>query len=226
MNKSVIIVAAGSGLRMGSSIPKQFIVIQGKPILMHTIQRFYTYDSDINIIVVLPDGEKERWNSLLEQYSFPIKHKIVSGGETRFDSVLNGLKEVENGIVGVHDGVRPLISSELISRCFSEAEKFSNAIPAIPVTDTIRETGPAGSKTIDRSNLRQVQTPQCFDVAGLKKAYANAKAKNFTDDAGVFENDGNSIHLIPGEKRNIKITDPDDLVIAAAVMASGSQLLK
>lgn len=219
--KSVIIVAAGSGSRMGSTVPKQFLLLNGIPILMHTMKRFHAYDQDMNIVVVLSACEKERWNSLIKQHHFTLRHKIANGGETRFDSVQNGLLEVESGIVGIHDGVRPLISIELISRCYSEAEKFSNAIPVIPVTDTIRETGTGGSKTIDRSNLRQVQTPQCFDVAKLKKAYAAATGNNFTDDAGVFENAGNKIHLVEGEKLNIKITDPADLIIAEAVLAAG-----
>ena len=218
MRKAVIIVAAGSGSRMNSTIPKQFMELNGKPILMHTIQRFYEYNPEILIIVVLPENEIETWNALLKKYTFSIPHTIVKGGTKRFHSVKNGLEILsEHCIVGIHDGVRPLCTPVLIRRCFDEAEKNSNAVPTIQITETVREVTNEENYVIDRKNLRTIQTPQCFDSILLKKAYQNSEAENFTDDAGVFERTGNKIHLIEGEKSNIKITVKDDLVIASAL---------
>jgi len=221
MNKSVIIVAAGQGLRMNANVPKQFLELNGKPILMHTIQRFYEYQQDIIIIVVLPEKEFESWNALVKKNAFTIPHKLVAGGTKRFYSVMNGLKILNNPcIVAIHDGVRPFISLQLIRRCFEKAEKKSNAVPAIPISETIREINNENNFIINRENFRIIQTPQCFDSVKLKKAYEKAGKTgndNFTDDAGVFENDGNEINLVEGEKNNIKITIPDDLVIASAI---------
>lgn len=222
MIKSVVIVAAGTGSRMGSLIPKPYLLLHGLPILMHTIRRFYAYDPAINLIVVISPGEIDRWNSLILQYQFSINHTVISGGATRFDSVRIGLTLIDTGLVAIHDGVRPLISIELIKRCFEEAAKFSNAVPAIPVIDTIRKNESGFNVAIDRTNLRQVQTPQCFDTIKLKSAYSISKGKNFTDDAGVFEAAGNKIHLVEGEKLNIKITDSSDLIIADAIMNSNN----
>ncbi len=218
MNRTAIIVAAGSGSRMNANIPKQFMELNGKPILMHTIQRFHEYDPGIFIILVLPENEIETWNALLKKYTFSIPHTIVKGGIKRFHSVKNGLEILsEHCIVGIHDGVRPLCTPVLIRRCFDEAEKNSNAIPAIHITETVREVTNEENSVIDRKNLRIIQTPQCFDSILLKKAYQNSEAENFTDDAGAFERDGNKIHLIEGEKNNIKITVMDDLLIASSL---------
>jgi 2-C-methyl-D-erythritol 4-phosphate cytidylyltransferase len=219
MEKSVIIVAGGAGIRMGGNIPKQFILLNGLPILMHSIKRFHEYDSNVRIIVVLPAAETDRWKSLINKYKFSVPHKVVYGGQSRFESVQNGLKEVHSGIVAIHDGVRPLISTKLIGHCFLEAESYSNAIPSIPVTDTIRMANEVENIMIDRALLKRIQTPQCFEVEMLKKAYEAAPNQDYTDDAGVFESIGNMIHLVEGEKLNIKITDPDDLVVAEAIMA-------
>ena len=220
MIKSVIIVAAGSGSRMGSDVPKQFMLLKNLPIIMHTINRFYSYDPEIRIIMVLSANDIERWNTLKREFNFTVKHEVVTGGKTRTASVINGLNKIENGIVGIHDGVRPLASTALITTCFNQAMIHSNAIPAIAVVDTIRETNGELSKQIDRANLRQVQTPQCFDAVKLKEAYLHSSGKSFTDDAGVFEAAGNKIHLIEGEKMNIKITDRVDLLIADAIFFS------
>ena len=218
MNKSVIIVAGGSGTRMGANIPKQFVVLNNKPVLMHCIKRYHEYDSKLPINLVLPETEIETWNSLIKKFSFSISHKIIKGGISRFHSVKNGLDNLnEHCLVAIHDGVRPLCSIELIKRCFDEAEKNSNAVPAIRITETIRELKNDKNSIVDRENFRIIQTPQCFNSELLKKAYLNPDAENFTDDAGVFESDGNKIHLIDGEKSNIKITVKEDLIIAAAL---------
>lgn len=217
MKKSVIIVAAGTGSRMNASIPKQFIELDGKPILMHTILRFYEYDPGITIILVLSENEIESWNSLVNKHSFSIKHTIVKGGEKRFHSVKNGLGAItEKCIIAIHDGVRPFCSMALIKRCFEEAEKKSNAIPAISIYETMRKVEGEKNFTVTRDNFRIIQTPQCFDSALLIKAYQNSGAENFTDDATVFESDGNRINLVDGEKNNIKITIQEDLIIASA----------
>ncbi len=197
MKKSVIIVAAGSGSRMNSKTPKQFIELNGKPILMHTINRFHEFDPGISIVLVLSENEIESWNSLVKKHSFSISHNLVKGGKKRFHSVKNGLAVItENGIVAIHDGVRPFCSPALIKRCFDEADKKTNAIPALHIPETIREVNGENNFTVDRDNFRIIQTPQCFDALLLKKAYQNIDAENFTDDAGVFERDGNKIHLI------------------------------
>ena len=218
MNKSVIIVAAGTGSRMNASIPKQFIELDGKPILMHTILRFYEYDPGIKIILVLSENEIETWNNLVKKYSFLIKHAIVKGGEKRFHSVKNGLRTInEKCIVAIHDGVRPLCTNSLIKRCFEEAEKKSNAVPAIPIYETIRKVEGEKNFLVTRENFKIIQTPQCFDSALLINAYQNSATENFTDDATVFESDGNKIHLVEGEKNNIKITIQEDLIIASTL---------
>ena len=218
MNKSVIIVAAGAGSRMNASVPKQFIELDGKPILMHTILRFHEYDPGITIILVLSENEIETWNNLLKKHSFTIKHTIVKGGEKRFHSVKNGLRAItEKCVVAIHDGVRPFCTLALIKRCFDEAEINSNAIPAIPIFETIRNVEGERNFIVNRDNFRIIQTPQCFDSYLLIKAYQNNRTENFTDDASVFESDGNKINIVEGEKNNIKITIQEDLIIASAL---------
>jgi 2-C-methyl-D-erythritol 4-phosphate cytidylyltransferase len=218
--RTAIIVAGGYGSRMGADTPKQFLLLAGKPILMHTLQRFHDADPSMKIILVLPENEIIRWKTLIDDHNFQIHHAIVYGGNTRFESVRNGMQEVHTGTVGIHDGVRPLVSPQLILRCFEEAEEFSNAVPAIEVSDTIRVLEGHTSRTIDRAMLRRIQTPQCFDADMLKKAYETANEGMFTDDAGVFESIGNVIHLVDGEKNNIKITDREDLALAEKILNS------
>lgn len=219
MKRSVIIVAGGSGKRMNAVIPKQFMLLNGKPVLMHSIERFYNYDSSMSIVVVLPESEVKEWNKLISNQAFSIKHDIVIGGATRFESVQNGLSKItEHCIVAIHDGVRPLCSSMLINRCFEDAVKYSNAIPSIPVSDSIRIVEGEKNRIADRDSLRIIQTPQCFDSVMIKKAYLNNEAAQCTDDAGVFELDGNTVHLTQGERFNIKITVPEDLKIVEAIL--------
>jgi 2-C-methyl-D-erythritol 4-phosphate cytidylyltransferase len=215
MEKTVLIVAGGKGTRMNSPVPKQFLLLEGKPVLMHVIKRFRQYESSIRIVITLPHSQIEAWDILCSEHSFTNDVEVISGGETRTLSVLNGLKVLStNGIVAIHDGVRPLVSTELIRKCFDAAEKFGCAIPILPVTDSIREIKMDESFAVDRDNFRIVQTPQCFVTGLLRKAYESSPEKNFTDDAGIFERCGNRIHLIDGEKKNIKITTAEDLAIA------------
>ncbi|MBN9302319.1 MULTISPECIES: 2-C-methyl-D-erythritol 4-phosphate cytidylyltransferase [Dysgonomonas] len=219
MKKNVIIVAGGKGLRMGNDLPKQFIPIGGKPVLMRTIEAFYRFDQDINIILVLPVSHQDYWKSLCEEYNFSIEHLIANGGETRFHSVKNGLALVTDGLVGVQDGVRPFGSVEMIKRCFDAAREYPAVIPVIDSTDSLREVVDEDkSRIVDRSKIRLVQTPQVFDVNVLKKAYQTDFKETFTDDASVVEAMGVNVHLVKGEVTNIKITTPLDLKIGELII--------
>lgn len=219
MKKNVIIVAGGKGLRMGNDLPKQFIPIGGKPVLMRTIEAFYRFDQDINIILVLPVSHQDYWKSLCEEYNFSIEHTIANGGETRFHSVKNGLALVADGLVGVQDGVRPFGSVEMIKRCFDAAREYPAVIPVIDSTDSLRKVVDEDkSRIVDRSKIRLVQTPQVFDVNVLKKAYQTDFKETFTDDASVVEAMGVDVHLVKGEVTNIKITTPLDLKIGELII--------
>lgn len=212
MKKYVIIVAGGKGLRMGKDVPKQFLLLQGKPILIRTIERFVEYDPSISIILVLPKDQQEYWASLCKEHRFNYPHRIADGGETRFHSVKNGLQWVEgDGWVAVHDGVRPFVSCRTIDACFQEAAASGAAIPTLPVIETLRESTATGSRTVDRNRFCTVQTPQVFTAALLKEAYKQPYTDAFTDDASVVEAAGHAISLIPGNRENIKITTPFDL---------------
>ena len=218
-SKSVIIVAGGKGLRMGSDLPKQFIPIGGKPVLIRTIEAFHAYDSNIAIILVLPYSHQVYWKELCANYHFGIPHTIAMGGETRFHSVKNGLGLVNGGIVAVQDGVRPFASKEMIARCFDATEEYQAVIPVIDSTDSLREmTEGTKSKIIDRSKIRLVQTPQVFHTDILKKAYETEFKDTFTDDASVVESMGIDVHLVKGEVTNIKITTPLDLKIGELIV--------
>jgi 2-C-methyl-D-erythritol 4-phosphate cytidylyltransferase len=218
-NQYIVIVAGGSGTRMKSDLPKQFIEIAGKPILMHTIENFFTFDCDMEIVVVLPENQIEFWQELCAEHQFSIPHKIVKGGETRYHSVRNGLESIPDaGIVGIHDGVRPLVSHEVIERCFAHAREKGNAIPCIAVHESVREISENGNAISDRSKLRLIQTPQVFDVSLIKKAFETGFDPSFTDDASVLEKAGFKIELVEGNRENIKVTEPFDLMVAEAVM--------
>lgn len=223
MNNYVIVVAGGSGTRMKSVVPKQFLELAGKPILMHTLERFVMFDPAIKVILVLPEAHQSTWKELCVLHAFTLKHSVVNGGETRFHSVKNGLNSISGGgIVAVHDGVRPLVSIATIARCFDETKKKGNAIPCIPVHETVRQIEGDGSKLVDRSALRLVQTPQVFKVHQLQQAYNQEYQSFFTDDASVLENKGEKIHLVEGNRENIKITEPADLILAKSVIEAGS----
>ena len=217
----IIIVAGGKGLRMGSDIPKQFLPVCGLPVLMRTIRRFREYSADINIILVLPKSQQDYWHSLCKEYQFDERYSIVDGGETRFHSVSNGLALIPDdaeGVVGVHDGVRPFPSIDVIAGCYETARHQGAVIPVIPVVETVRHLEGDNSKTVSRDEYRLVQTPQTFDIQLLKRAYRQQFTPMFTDDASVVEALGDTITLVEGNRENIKITTPFDLIIATAIL--------
>ena len=221
----VIIVAGGKGLRMGSDIPKQFLPIGGKPVLMRTLERFREYDADLQIILVLPEAQQAYWHQLCEEYHFDVTYTLANGGQTRFHSVQNGLAKVPDdaeGVVGVHDGVRPFPSIEVIRNCYETARTAKAVIPVIPVVETVRQLFSNGrqkeSRTVPRDEYRLVQTPQTFDIQLLKAANRQPYNDGFTDDASVVESYGHQITLVEGNRENIKITTPYDLKIAEVLV--------
>lgn len=217
--RSVLIVAGGKGLRMGKETPKQFLLLSGVPVLMYTVRSFYEADPDAQIIVVLPEDHFDNWYELQRTHNFRIPHKTVAGGETRFHSVKNGLAEVPaHGFVAIHDGARPLIDPVDIKRLFIVAEIEGNAVPVIPLTESLRQVKDTQSEIVNRTKYRLVQTPQIFPAEKLKKAYETGYDPGFTDDASVYEAAGFSVHITEGNPRNIKITRPDDLLIAQALL--------
>ena len=223
----VIIVAGGKGLRMGSDIPKQFLPIGGKPVLMRTLERFRAYSEALQIILVLPEAQQDYWQKLCQQYDFQVNYQIANGGQTRFHSVQNGLALIPDdaeGVVGVHDGVRPFPSIEVIARCYETARTAKAVIPVIPIVETVRQILPCNqsnpntpsnpsSNTVPRDQYRLVQTPQTFDIQLLKAANRQPYNDGFTDDASVVESYGHQITLVEGNRENIKITTPYDLRI-------------
>ena len=215
MKKHIIIVAGGKGLRMGGDIPKQFLPICGKPVLMRTLEAFHAYDASMHLILVLPVSQQAYWKQLCEEFQFELVHEIADGGETRFHSVKNGLALVkEDGLVGVHDGVRPFVSQEVIARCYEEAVSLKAVIPVIGVVETVRHLIEEGSETVPRDQYKLVQTPQVFDVALLRRAYQQEYTDLFTDDASVVEALGEKVYLVEGNRENIKLTTPFDLKLA------------
>ena len=214
----IIIVAGGKGLRMGTDIPKQFLPIGGKPVLMRTIERFRNYSPTLGIILVLPKTQQEYWRELCLKYNFTEEYLLADGGETRFHSVKKGLGLIpdnEKGVVGVHDGVRPFVSIDVIRRCYTFAHEQGPVIPVIPVVETLRHVT-EGTKP--RSDYRLVQTPQVFDIQLLKTAYKQDYSDAFTDDASVVEALGHPVGLVDGNRENIKITTPYDLKIAETLL--------
>ena len=219
MKKFVILVAGGSGIRMGSEIPKQFLELCGKPVLMHTIQVFRDFDPEIKIILVLPEDQLQFWKGLCLKHSFSLIHQIVSGGKTRFHSVKNGLSQIEGeGIVFIHDGVRPLVSRETLSRCLETAQESGNAIPVLPVTESLRKLEGNQNISVDRSQYFSVQTPQTFRSKQILEAFQQHFDPAFTDDASVAEKAGFPIFMVEGNSENIKITTPTDLIVAEALL--------
>ena len=214
MTDYVIIVAGGKGLRMGSDIPKQFLPIGGRPVLMRTIERFREYSADLRIILVLPKAQQDYWRQLCRDYHFDVEYQLADGGETRFHSVQHGLALIPDdahGVVGVHDGVRPFPSIDVIRNCYETARTARAVIPVIPVVETLRHVTEG---TVPRGDYRLVQTPQTFDIQLLKAANRQPYNDGFTDDASVVEAYGHPITLVDGNRENIKITTPYDLKIA------------
>lgn len=224
MEKHIIIVAGGSGTRMNSVSPKQFLELKNKPILMRTVDAFTNSIPGINVIIVLLSQYNDEWKGLCEKYSFSTPHQLVSGGETRFHSVKNGLALVpENCIVGVHDAARPLVSAETILKTFQMADQKGNASPSFPITESIRKVEGENNNSVNRDDYYIIQTPQCFNSNILKKAFLQDFSPNFTDDASVIEAMGEKINLVEGNRENIKITTPQDLIIAEALMNAKPQ---
>ena len=215
MKRYAVIVAGGQGVRMGADRPKQFLEIGGKPILQHTIERFLAFDPSVEIIVVLPSAQKQWWREHCRQTGFVERYSMVSGGITRFHSVQNALAYVgDEGVVAIHDGVRPLVSTALLERLFSAAATHPAVIPAVPVVESLRRAADGTSVPVSRDGMMLVQTPQVFAAEVLKQAYTQPYATSFTDDASVVEAAGTPIHIVTGERTNIKITTPDDLSFA------------
>ena len=222
MDRYAILVAGGKGLRMGSDIPKQFLPLRGRPVLMHTIDVFRRTYPDIHIILVLPREQQDYWRQLCGQHDYDVELCVADGGETRFHSVYNGLSLIPDdarGVVGVHDGVRPFVSPETIRRCYEAAEECGAVVPVVPVVETVRQVlADGGSMTVDRNAYRLVQTPQTFDIQLLKKAYGQPFDPFFTDDASVVEAMGHPIKLVEGNNENIKLTNPADLKLAEGMV--------
>lgn len=231
MRKYILIVAGGKGLRMGGDLPKQFIPLEGKPILMHTLETFHRWDDSAELVLVLPEDHQSYWNMLCREIGCKAPHRIVNGGETRFHSVRNGLQFLseeivntsegnEKALIAVHDGVRPFVAPEVISACFAEAERSGAAIPVIPMIDSLRETNGKGSHPVDRGRYVAVQTPQVFRSDILLEAYKQPFDSLFTDDASVVEAAGIPVCLVTGNRENIKITTPFDLLIAKGMFST------
>lgn len=221
MDRYAVIVAGGRGSRMQSELPKQFMLLLDLPVLMHTIERFVMAYDDIHLILVLPKDQVAFWKNLCAQMDFSIDHEIAEGGETRFESVKKGLALCPGeGLVAIHDGVRPLVTPDLIQRCFIQAAEHGSALPVIPLSQSIRKTENGTNHSMSRDGLVAVQTPQCFRLSKLKPCYDLPYNPSFTDDATVFESAGYKVHLVEGEATNLKITTPEDLKIAEAILAS------
>ena len=224
MKRAVVIVAGGSGSRMGAKVPKQFLLLAGRPILMTTIDRFHSFDHTMQIIVVLPESQIDYWQGLCVDYQFVINHKIIKGGNSRFQSVANGLAAISDDVqlVAVHDGVRPLVNQNTIYQCFMSAAADGAAIPVVPAVESVRWVEDGASKALNRANIRLVQTPQVFRREVIIASYMQPYVDSFTDDASVAEAAGYAITLVEGNRENIKITTPDDLIFAEALMARES----
>ena len=217
--RTVIISAGGIGKRMGAQIPKQFLNLNNRPVLFHTIEKFAQFDPEIQIIVVLPANQIDYWKALCSKNNFLIELTIVKGGKERFFSVKNGLTLAKGEVIGVHDAVRPLVSIAVIANCFATAEEKGTAVPVFDISESIRKVDAKGSSTVNRDHYKLVQTPQCFRSEILKSAYALEFSDHFTDDASVVEQNGGVIHLIYGNEANIKITRPIDLRMAETLIS-------
>lgn len=215
-----ILVAGGTGTRMQNAIPKQFMLLGGQPVLMRTMGQFLTYNPHLPLIVVLPPDQMEAWQQLCRDYTFTLPHRVVAGGATRFASVKNGLAAITAGagVVAVHDGVRPLVPVPVIREAFAVAAEKGNAVAAVPLKESIRQLSATGSQALDRNQYRLVQTPQCFRLALLRRAYELPEEPLFTDDAAVVERLGESIYMTAGAYENIKITTPEDLIWAESFL--------
>ena len=221
MKKYAVIVAGGSGQRMQTAVPKQFLILGDKPVLAHTILAFYRYSEEVELIVVLPERQIKTWDKLCHKYKLQVPHRVVPGGDTRSKSVQQGLDQIKgNGLVAIHDGVRPLVSDTNIAAGYEQAEKHGAAISVVNLKDSLRKITDSGSSSVYRDSFRLVQTPQTFQVDLIKQAYAKAVPNTFTDDASVVEHAGLPLTLIDGDVRNLKITTPEDLLIAQVLLST------
>ncbi len=219
MKKYAIIVAGGTGTRMHGEVPKQFMLLSGKPVILYSIEAFFDFDPEIQIILVLHPEYREYWKQICKDFKISIPTKIAPGGETRFKSVRNGLELVgDNGLVAVHDAARPVINEVFIRSLFSEAEKYGSAMPGVPLNDTIRLLEGETSHQLDRTFLRAMQTPQVYEISELKRAYEQPFQPQFTDDASVMQSAGFPLHLTEGRPSNIKITSPEDMGLAEVLL--------
>ncbi len=221
MNRHFIVVAGGSGTRMNASLPKQFLLIDNKPLLMHTLQALHEAEPEANIVLVLPESHFQTWDRLCIDYSFNLKHRKVAGGQTRFESVKNGLSTITSGLIAVHDGVRPLVSATTVARCFEAASNFGAAVPVVDVNESVRFVDNDENRALNRASVKLVQTPQCFQFELMQKAFGQPYNEGFTDCASVLESDGVKIALVEGNVENIKITRPQDLPLAEWFIENG-----
>ena len=219
MERHAIIVAGGKGTRMGSETPKQFLPVHGIPILVHTIRAFLSADQQTQICLVLPEDQLERWSTIAVAYQLT-SLQVTVGGATRFESVKNGLKSIteKTGLVAIHDAVRPCIAPGIINRCYQVAKVAGSAIVCVPSKDSLRKKVDDATVAVDRSKYYLVQTPQVFDIAMINSAYHEASGDHFTDDASVVEHAGHQMSLVEGDYKNIKITTPEDLLVAEAYL--------
>ncbi|GAA4306977.1 2-C-methyl-D-erythritol 4-phosphate cytidylyltransferase [Nibribacter koreensis] len=218
-----IVVAGGTGSRMNAPLPKQFLPVAGLPVLMHTLLRFHAYNPAMPLVLVLPAAELATWKDLCLQYDFRVTHQVVAGGKTRFQSVQNGLAALriyEDGVVAVHDGVRPFVTQAIIHTAFETAHELGTAVVSVALKDSIRRVTGNVSKAVNRNAYKLVQTPQCFRLPLLRRAYEQGESSQFTDDASVVEKFGHKIHLVEGAYQNIKLTTPEDMLLAEAILAA------
>lgn len=221
LKRTAIITAGGVGKRMNSDVPKQFLLLGGTPILMHTIQRFYDFDHSIEILVTLPKDWWSYWNELCENHKFEISVQLIEGGKERYHSVKKAIQVAKGDVIAVHDGVRPLVNNKTIQNAFQLAEQKGSGIPVVPLKESIRKQSEDGNQAVNRRDYVLVHTPQCFNGDWLKEAYEQAYSDEFTDDASVVEKSGKTIHLSESNEENIKITTPNDLKIAELFLNQG-----
>lgn len=217
-----IITAGGIGKRMGNELPKQFLLLKGKPVLLHTLERFHDADKTAQIFITLPKDWLSHWDDLIHQYNCSIPHTIISGGKERYDSINNALKEAKGKIIAVHDGVRPLVSIETINRCIQSAEEKGSGVPCLPIKESVRKRIYGDSIAVDRKDYIIVQTPQCFSSEIIRKAYELPFHSSITDDASLVEEAGYKINLVKGNEENIKLTMPSDLLIAEFLLGDNT----
>ena len=216
MKRYALIVAAGTGSRMNAGLPKQFLILSGKPVLFYSLQAFYNPETEI--ILVLSSEEIPRWEQLCKTYEITIPHKIVSGGQTRTESVYNGLLLLEDGLVAIHDGARPLVTKELIENCYESALKYGSGVASVHPKDSIRKANEFDNQAVNREDYRIMQTPQTFKVKELKNAFDLYGKQSSSDDATIYEKAGFQVVLVNGNYANLKITTPEDMLLAEAML--------